>query len=171
MSQGITKKALEDCVANTTEEPGLKSIFPANAEAKCCGPPLRAKPDCVEHYETIVGRSLRSKGAQKKARERKRGAVFAILRLESHSRLWELLGRMFAIVSIVIVIIPVALGAPTVAVFIPPAMVAGVAILACFVELTASLVGLTAVATMVFNGFMKTMIGPGNALLATIIGA
>ena len=132
MSQGITKKALEDCVANTTEEPGLKSIFPANAEAKCCGPPLRAKPDCVEHYETIVGRSLRSKGAQKKARERKRGAVFAILRLESHSRLWELLGRMFAIVSIVIVIIPVALGAPTVTVFIPPAMVAGVAVLADF---------------------------------------
>jgi hypothetical protein len=78
---------------------------------------------------------------------------------------------MFAIVSIMIVIIPVALGAPTVAVFIPPAMVAGVAVLAGFVELTASLVGLTAVATMVFNGFMKTMIGPGNALLATIIGA
>jgi len=78
---------------------------------------------------------------------------------------------MFAIVSIMIVIIPVALGAPTVAVFIPPAMVAGVAILAGFVELTARLVSLTAVAAMVFNGFMETMIRPGNALLATIIGA
>jgi len=97
--------------------------------------------------------------------------VFATLRLEPHSKLWELLGRMFAIVPIVIVIIPVALGAPTVAVFIPPAMVAGVAILAGFVELTARLVSLTAVAAMVFNGFMETMIRPGNALLATIIGA
>jgi len=97
--------------------------------------------------------------------------VFATPRLKSHSRLWDLLGRMLAIVPIVIVIIPIAVRAPTVTVFIPPAMVAGVTILAGFVELTASLVGLTAVATMVFNGFMKTMIGPGNALLATIIGA
>ena len=78
---------------------------------------------------------------------------------------------MFAIVSIMIVIIPVALGAPTVTVFIPPTMVAGVAIFAGFVELTARLVSLTAVAAMVFNGFMETMIRPGNALLAVVISA
>jgi hypothetical protein len=35
----------------------------------------------------------------------------------------------------------------------------------------ASLLSLAAVATMVFNGFMETMIRPGNALLAIIIGA
>src|SRR6267378_1314111 len=66
------KKGTRHCVANTTEEPGLKSIFPANAEAKCCGPPLRARPDRVEHYGTIIGGSLSRKGARKKARERKK---------------------------------------------------------------------------------------------------
>jgi len=78
---------------------------------------------------------------------------------------------MFAIISIVIVIIPVALGAPTVPVFIPPTMVSGVAILAGFVELTASVIGLTALASMMLNGFMETMVGPGNALLTIVIGA
>jgi len=78
---------------------------------------------------------------------------------------------MFAIISIVIVIIPVALGAPTVPVFIPPTMVAGVAILAGFVELTASVIGLTALASMMLNSFMETMVGPGNALLTIVIGA
>jgi len=109
--------------------------------------------------------------AQKKPRERKKGAVFATPRLESHSRLWDLLGRMFAIVPIVIVIIPVTVGAPTVTVFIPPAVIAGVAILAGFVELTASIIGLAAFASMMLNGFMKAMIGPGNALLAIVVGA
>ena len=109
--------------------------------------------------------------AQKKPRERKKGAVFATPRLESHSRLWDLLGRMFAIIPIVIVIIPIAVRAPTVTVFIPPAMVAGVAILAGFVELTASAIGLAAFASMMLNGFMKAMIGPGNALLAIVVGA
>ena len=82
-----------------------------------------------------------------------------------------LAGRMFAIVLIVVVIIPVAVGAPTVTVFIPPAMVAGVAILAGFVQLTTSVVSLAALASMMLNGFMKTMIGPGNAFLASVSGA
>src|SRR6267154_2055971 len=109
--------------------------------------------------------------ARRRNARKKKGAVFATPRLKSHSRLWDLLGRMFAIIPIVIVIIPVTVRAPTVTVFIPPATIAGVAILAGFVELTASLVGLAAVATMVFNGFMETMIGPGNALLAIVVGA
>src|SRR5712671_328927 len=137
-----------------------------------------AVPDCAQNRTVLnitglrdnLERNLRGM-AQKKRRERKKGAVFATPRLKSHSRLWELLGRMLAIVPIVIVIIPVAVRAPTVTVFIPPAVIAGVAILAGFVELTASLVGLAAVATMVFNGFMETMIGPGNALLAIVVGA
>jgi len=78
---------------------------------------------------------------------------------------------MFAIVPIMIVIIPIAIGAPPVAVFVPPTMVAGVAILAGFVQVVASPLSLAAVATMIFNGFMKTMVSPGNALLAIVIGA
>jgi len=110
------------------------------------------------------------RGAQKK-RAKEKSAVFATPRLKSHSRLWDLLGRMFAIIPIVIVIIPVAVGAPTVTVFIPPAVIASVAILAGFVELTASTIGLAAFASMMLNGFMKTMIGPRNALLAIVVGA
>jgi hypothetical protein len=78
---------------------------------------------------------------------------------------------MFAIVPIVIVIVPIAIGAPTVTVFVPPAMIAGIAILAGFVQIMASLLSLAAIATVVFNGFVKTVVGPGNALLTTIIRA
>ena len=78
---------------------------------------------------------------------------------------------MFAIVPIVVVIIPITVGAPTVTVLIPPATVSCVAILAGFVQIVPCFVGLTALASMMLNGFMKTMIGPGNALLTIIIGA
>lgn len=96
------------------------------------------------------------------------------LRLEEIGRkesLVKLTGRMFAIVPVVIVVVPVALGAPTVTVFIPPAMIAGVAILASFVQLMASVVGLAALASMMLDGFMETMIRPGDTLLAIVIGA
>jgi hypothetical protein len=54
-------------------------------------------------------------------------------------------------------------------VFIPPAMVAGVAILAGFVQFVPGFLRLAAVAAMVFDGFVKTMIGPGDAPLAIVI--
>ena len=78
---------------------------------------------------------------------------------------------MFAIIPIMIVVIPIAVGAPPMAIFVPPAMVPGVTILAGFVQVMASLLSLAAVATVVFNGFMETMVGPGNAFLAIVIGA
>ena len=96
------------------------------------------------------------------------------LRLEEIGRkesLVKLTGRMFAIVPVVIVVIPVALGAPTVTVFIPPAMIAGVAILASFVQLMASVFGLAALASMMLDGFMEAMIRFGDAPLAIVIGA
>ena len=78
---------------------------------------------------------------------------------------------MFAIVPIVVVIIPITVGVPAVTVLIPPATVSCVAILAGFVQIVPCFVGLTALASMMLNGFMKTMIGAGNALLAVVIGA
>jgi hypothetical protein len=78
---------------------------------------------------------------------------------------------MFAIVPIVVVIIPITVGVPAVTVLIPPATVSCVAILAGFVQIVPCFVGLTALASMMLNGFMKTMIGPGNAPLTIIIGA
>ena len=82
-----------------------------------------------------------------------------------------LLGRTFAIVLVVVAIIPIAVGVPAMTVLIPPATVASVTILACFVQLTASAVGLTAFASVMLDGFMKAVIGPGDALLAIVIGA
>jgi hypothetical protein len=94
------------------------------------------------------------------------------LRLEEIGRkesLAKLTGWMFAIVPVVIVVIPIAVGAPTVAVFIPPAMVAGVAILAGFVQLMASVFGLATLAPMMLDGFVKTVIRLGDAPLATVL--
>jgi hypothetical protein len=56
-------------------------------------------------------------------------------------------------------------------VFIPPAMVAGIAILAGFVQIAASVIGLSAFAPMMLNGFMKAMIRARDSLLAIILGA
>jgi hypothetical protein len=78
---------------------------------------------------------------------------------------------MFAIVLVVIVIVPIAIFAPAMAVFIPPAMVAVVAFLASFVQVVASGFGLAALASMMLDGFMKTVICAGDTLLAIVIGA
>src|ERR1700687_54160 len=81
----------------------------------------------------------------------------------------DLARRMFAVLAIVIVIIPVAVGAPTMLVFIPPAVRAAPATLTRFVQLMASFVRLAAVASMMLDGFMKTMIRLGDAFLAIVI--
>jgi hypothetical protein len=78
---------------------------------------------------------------------------------------------MFAIVFVVIVVVPIAVGVPAMPVFIPPTMIAGVAILAGFVQIAASVIGLAAFAPMMLNGFMKAMIGAGDSLLAIVVGA
>jgi|ERR1700682_4901122 len=64
----------------------------------------------------------------------------------------DLARRMFAVLAIVIVIIPVAVGAPTMLVFIPPAVRAAPATLTRFVQLMASFVRLAAVASMMLDG-------------------
>src|SRR5258708_5549835 len=63
-----------------------------------------------------------------------------------------------AIVFVVIVIIPVAIGAPPVAVFIPPLMIAGVAVLASFVQVVTRSLCLRAIVALWLDGFVKAMI-------------
>jgi hypothetical protein len=77
---------------------------------------------------------------------------------------------VFAIITIVIVVVPVALGAPTMTIFIPPAMIAAPAIFARFAQVMARSLGLFAIAAMMLDGFVKTMIRFGNALLAIVVG-
>ncbi len=54
-------------------------------------------------------------------------------------------------------------------VFVPPAVIAVPAILARFVQFMTRVIGLAAVAAMIFDGFMKTMIGLGDAPLAIFV--
>ena len=73
--------------------------------------------------------------------------------------------------AVVIVIVPVTIGAPAVAVFIPPAMAVLPTPGACFRQFVAVLRGLRAVPAMVLDCFMKFVIRVGDALLAVIIRA
>jgi hypothetical protein len=69
----------------------------------------------------------------------------------------------------VVAVIPVVFGMPTMLVFIPPAMSAVPAIFARFVQFVPSLVRLAAFAAVMLDGFMKTMIGPRDAPLASVV--
>src|SRR5690348_17616667 len=67
-------------------------------------------------------------------------------------------------------IVPVAIGAPAVAVFIPPAMVVVPTAFAGFAQLMASVVRLPAVPAMVFDGFVQFVVGFRDVpLTATVV--
>jgi len=70
---------------------------------------------------------------------------------------------------IVIVVVPIVVGVPTVPVFVPPLVKVRKAILARFVQFMASVVRLLTLTPMMFDGYMKTMIGPGDPPLASIV--
>jgi hypothetical protein len=72
-------------------------------------------------------------------------------------------------VAIVVVVVPVVIGMPTVFVFIPPTMSVIPAIFARFVQFMPGLISLFAFASMMLDGFMKMMIGPGDATLAVVV--
>src|SRR3981081_370008 len=63
---------------------------------------------------------------------------------------------------VVIVVIPVALGAPTMLVFIPPTMIVAPAVVARLAQFASRMVRLLALAPMAFDRFMEMMIRPGD---------
>ena len=73
-------------------------------------------------------------------------------------------------ISIVVMIIPIAIGTPSVAVFVPPTVAVLPAIFARFTQLVPGVIGLAALASMVLDSFMKTMIRSRNSLLAIVVG-
>ena len=75
------------------------------------------------------------------------------------------------LVAVVIVVVPVAVGAPTVAVFIPPAVRVFPAPGAGFRQLVAPLGGLRAVPTVPFGGFVELVVDAGDAPLAVVVRA
>jgi hypothetical protein len=68
----------------------------------------------------------------------------------------------------VVVLVPVAFGAPAVLVFIPPAMLLTPATLARFMQFTTFALGLPAVASVSLNGLVKFMLSVSDSALAAV---
>ena len=66
-------------------------------------------------------------------------------------------------------VIPIAIGTPTVAIFIPPTMTVFPTPGTGFGKLMAILGGLRAVPSMVLGGFMESVIRAGDAPLAVVV--
>ena len=75
------------------------------------------------------------------------------------------------LVAVVIVVVPIAIRTPAVAVFIPPAMAVFPAPRTGFGKFVPILCGLRAVPAVVLGGFMKFVIRASDTLLAVIVCA
>jgi len=71
------------------------------------------------------------------------------------------------VVVVVIMIIPITVGVPTMAVFVPPLVRVRPAIFSRFVQLLACVDCLSAVPAMMFGGFVQAVVGFCNAPLAS----
>jgi hypothetical protein len=71
-------------------------------------------------------------------------------------------------ITVMIMIVPVALIVPAMAVFVPPSVVPAPAILAHLMQFVAGAIRLSAVPAMMLGSFMEPVIGSGNATLAVI---
>jgi hypothetical protein len=73
------------------------------------------------------------------------------------------------LVAIVIVVIPIPIGMPTTAVFVPPTMPLIPAAFPRFAQFVPRMLGLSAVPAMMFRGFVQSVVRLGDAALATIV--
>ncbi len=69
----------------------------------------------------------------------------------------------------VIIIIPIAVGVPTMPVFIPPAMLDLPAALPRFVQFTAPVLGLLALVSMMLDGFVQLVVHARDASLTIVV--
>jgi hypothetical protein len=70
------------------------------------------------------------------------------------------------LVAIVIVVVPIAVGVPAVAVFIPPTVPPAPAVFPRFMQIVPRTIGLPAVPAVMLNGFVQLVIRPGDSPLA-----
>lgn len=68
-----------------------------------------------------------------------------------------------------IAVIPVVLFVPSALVHLPPAMALAPAVLACLPQFAPFVIGLSAVTSMMFDGFMQLMVGMLDAALASLV--
>jgi hypothetical protein len=73
------------------------------------------------------------------------------------------------LVAIVIVVIPIAIGMPAVAVFVPPAMPLAPATFPRLMQFVPRMVRLPAVPAVMLHGFVEFVVRLGNAALATAV--
>jgi hypothetical protein len=78
--------------------------------------------------------------------------------------------HQYKLVAIVVVVIPIAIGMPAVAVFVPPTMPLIPAAFACLVQVVARTVRLPAVPAVILDGFVESVVRLGDAALAMIVG-
>jgi len=72
-------------------------------------------------------------------------------------------------VTVVIVIIPIAIRVPPAAIFVPPTMAFSPTAFARLAQFVACMVGLPAIPTVMFGGFVKPVVRFRDAALATVI--
>jgi hypothetical protein len=72
-------------------------------------------------------------------------------------------------VAIVVVIIPIAIGMPAVAVFVPPTMPLVPAVLAGLMQFTPCAICLSAIPTVMLHGFVQSVVRLGDTALATMV--
>jgi hypothetical protein len=73
------------------------------------------------------------------------------------------------LVSIVVVVIPIAFRVPAVAVFVPPTMVLVPAVFPRVTQLMARTIRLLALPSVMLHGFMQFVVRLGDAALATVV--
>jgi hypothetical protein len=73
------------------------------------------------------------------------------------------------LMAIVVVIIPIAVGMPAVAVFVPPTMALVPAALPRFTQFVARTIRLLALPTVMFHGLVQSVVRLGDAALATMV--
>jgi hypothetical protein len=74
--------------------------------------------------------------------------------------------HVYELVAIVIVVIPITIGVPTVAVFIPPTVPPAPAVFARFTQVVPRMIRLPAVPAVMLNGFVQLVVRPGDSPLA-----
>jgi hypothetical protein len=74
-------------------------------------------------------------------------------------------------VVIVVMVVPVPVGMPTVLIFVPPSVVFLPAALPCLMQFMPPVVCLLTLRSMVRNGFMQIMVGMFDSLLAIIVSS
>jgi hypothetical protein len=72
------------------------------------------------------------------------------------------------LIAVVVVLVPIAVSVPLMVVFIPPTMIGRVTALTLLMQLVSPVLSLTALSTVVFDGFVKVVVNLGDAFLAII---